>query len=104
MVVANVEEGLKRGINGDVFAMRVYVGRARGIARWGAAPCKPALVKQYWAMVASLNAVQRGVEQVISKEPQGAGTIRAATRKLTGVAQAVGYPVGDRLTGLAAKL
>jgi len=101
---ANLAEGLKRGINGDVFAMRVYIGRAASISHTGPVPCKPALVRQWRVMGASLKGYQRGVDQIISKEPQGAATIRAATRKFTAVTVAVGNPVGPVLIRLAAKL
>ena len=38
---ANLAEGLKRGINGEVFAMRVYIGRAASISHTGPVPASP---------------------------------------------------------------
>ncbi len=77
---------------------------AASIAHTGPVPCKPALVRQWRVMGTSLKGYQRGVDQIISKEPQGAATIRAATRKFTAVTVAVGNPVGPVLINLAATL
>ena len=84
--------------------MRVYIGRSRVDRSHGPVPCKPALVRQWRVMGTSLKGYQRGVDQIISKEPQGAATIRAATRKFTAVTVAVGNPVGPVLINLAATL